>query len=527
MARVLNLAIAALLFLMPSVAAAQTAGTSQLGKVHFATSCGDQAQKRFNQAMAYQHSFWYQASYEHFRGVLKADPSCAIAYWGIALSRMRIPWIPPSPQNLAEGLAAAQQGKALGAKTQRERDYIESIAAFYTDHDKLDHQTRLRAYLAAVERLAQTYPEDEEARIYYALVLNVAASPQDKTYANQLKAAAILGEIVARRPDHPGAMHYLIHSYDYPPIAAKGLPAARRYAKVAPDSPHAQHMPSHIFTRVGHWRDSIASNATAARIAKINKDPDEQLHFMDYLVYAYLQLGQDKKARAAIDEMNAVYGVKPDFFVGHFARAASPARYMVERQDWSGAAELPVRPTRFGFVDAISLFARALGAARSGNPAAARVEIGKLSTLRDQLSGQKNAYWAQQVEIQSQVANAWVLYAEGRLDEAIKALRAAADLEDRTEKHPVTPGPLAPAREQLGEMLLERGKAKEALTAFEATLTKEPNRLRAYYGAGRAAEESGDTVKARDYFGKVVRLAADADSPRPELVAAKAFTARP
>ncbi len=401
------LAVALVPLTVAQTDAPQTVDTTQLGTVHFPTSCNDEAQKHFDQAMAYQHSFWYQASYTGFEDVLKADSSCAIAYWGIALSQMRIPWIPPSPKNLAEGLAAAQKGRARGAKTQRERDYIDAIAAFYTDHDRLDHQTRLQAYLRAVEKVAQRYPDDEEAQIYYALVLNVAASPADKTYANQLKAAEILENIVARRPDHPGAAHYLIHSYDYPPIAAKGLAAARRYAKIAPDSPHAQHMPSHIFTRVGHWQDSIASNTRAARIAKINNDSDEQLHFMDYLVYAYLQLGQDDKARAVVDEMKAVRGIQPDFFVGHFALAASPARYMVERQDWEGAAELPIRPTPFGFVDAISHFARALGAARSGNPAAAQADIATLAGLRDKLTEQRNAYWAQQVDIQSQVASAW------------------------------------------------------------------------------------------------------------------------
>jgi hypothetical protein len=393
--------------------------------------------------------------------VLKADRSCAIAYWGVALSQMRIPWIPPSPENLAAGSAAVKKGQGLGAKTQRERDYINAIAAFYTDHDQLDHRTRLLAYLSAVEKLAQAYPDDEETQIYYALVLNIAASPADKTYANQLKAAAILEEIVARQPDHPGAAHYLIHTYDYPALAAKGLDAARRYAKIAPDAPHALHMPSHIFTRVGHWQDSIASNTTAARAAEKNNDSNEQLHFMDYLVYAYLQLGQDDKARAVVEEMKAISGVNPDFFVGPFALAASPARYVVEREDWQGAAELPVQPSGFAFIDAISHFARALGAARSGDPEAAKVDIARLAELRDSLSEQGNAYWAQQVDIQWQAATAWVLEAEGEHDQAIEALTAAASLEDRTEKHPVTPGPLAPARELLGEMLLERDQAKE------------------------------------------------------------------
>jgi len=522
----LALAIAVASSVVPSAVMSQTAKPAQLGKVEFATSCQPDAQKRFNEALAYQHSFWYQAAHQRFEGVIASDKTCAIAYWGIALSKMRIPWIPPSPQALAEGSAAVEKGRALGAKSERERDYIEAIAAFYIDHDKVDHRARLQAYLRAVEQLAQKYPDDDEAQIYYALVLNVAAAPDDKTYANQLKAAAILEKMLARRADHPGVPHYLIHSYDYPAIAAKGLSAARRYVEVAPDSPHAQHMPSHIFTRVGLWQDSIASNVKAARFAKINNDPDEQLHFMDYLVYAYLQLGQDQKARAAVDEMLTVHGIKPDFFVGHFALAASPARYMVERHDWKGAAALPVRATPFEFVEAITRFARALGAARSGDPAAARADLAKLAVLKDKLAAKKNAYWAQQVEIQWQAASAWALKAEGKAGEAIQALTAAAALEDRTEKHPVTPGPLAPARELLGEMLLEQGKFKEALAAFEATIQKEPNRLRAYAGAARAAEQAGDKAKARNYHAKVVELAGNADTARPEVVSAKSFEAR-
>src|SRR6266478_48338 len=418
---------------------ALAAAPEALGKVHFQTSCKPEAQQDFDQAMLYQHSFWYRASQKSFEDALKADPECAIAYWGIALSLLYNPHVAPPVKKLAEGAAALEKGKALGAKTQRERDYIDALGAMYADYDKVDHRTRVQAYAKAMEQLAQRYPDDDEAQIYYALALNTSASPADKTYANQLKGAAILEPIAIRQPQHPGVAHYLIHLYDYPPIAEKGLDAARRYAKVAPASAHAQHMPSHIFTRVGYWKESIASNVESSRVAKADKEGHDQLHAMDYLVYAYLQLGQDKEAAAVIDEMNAVSGFAETFIAGPYALAASPARYAVERGDWKAAAALQVRPSPLANVQAITYFARALGAARSGNADAARADIAKLTELRDRLRDAKDAYWSDQVDIQRQVATAWVLYAEGKQDDALKAMNTAADAEDRTEKHPVTP----------------------------------------------------------------------------------------
>ena len=299
--------------------------------------------------------------------------------------------------------------------------------------------------------------------------------------------------------------HYLIHLYDYPPIAEKGLNAARLYAKIAPDAAHAQHMPSHIFTRVGYWQELIDSNKVSQRVAKEAADFHDQLHAMDYQVYAYLQLGQDQKAKAVLDDMTTVTGFTETFLVGPYALAVSPARYAVERGDWKAAADLQVRPSPLAHVQAITHFARALGAARSGNPEAAKADIAKLGELRDKLREAKDAYWSEQVDIQSQVASAWVLYAEGKYDDALKAMSAAADAEDKTEKHPVTPGVPKPARELYGVMLLERGMPKEALAAFEATLKKEPNRLGAYVGAAKAAEKSGDKAKAREYYKKVDR----------------------
>ncbi len=497
-----------------------------LGKVHFATSCKPEAQQLFDRAMLYQHSFWYRASQRSFEEALKIDPECAIAYWGIALSLLYNPHVAPPAKNLAEGAAALEKGKAVGAKTQRERDYLDALSAMYADYTKVDHRTRVLAYLKAMERLAQLYPDDDEAQIHYALALNVGASPTDKTYANQLRGAAILEPIFQRQPEHPGVAHYLIHLYDNPPIAEKGLDAARRYAKIAPAAAHAQHMPSHIFTRVGYWQESIASNIVSARVAKEAQDFHDQLHSMDYLVYAYLQLAQDTKARAVVDEMNKITGFTETFLPGPYALAASPARYALERGDWQGAAELTVRPSPLAHVQAITHFARALGAGRSGHPDAAKADIAKLAELRDNLRAAKDAYWAEQVDIQWQVASAWMLYAQGKHEDALKAMSAAAEAEDKTEKHPVTPGVPIPARELYGTMLLDRAMAKEALTAFEATIKKEPNRLGAYMGAARSATKAGDAAKARQYFAKVVELSAEADAMRTEVAEARAFAAK-
>jgi hypothetical protein len=396
----------------------------------------------------------------------------------------------------------------------------------YADSDKVDHRTRIVAYARAMEQLAQRYPNDDEAQIHYALALNTSALAADKTYANQIKGAAILEPISKRQPQHPGVAHYLIHLYDYPSIAEKGLDAARRYAKIAPAAAHAQHMPSHIFTRVGYWDESISSNIQAARVAKEAKDFHDQLHAMDYQVYANLQLGQDVKAKALIDEMSGITGLTETYLPGPYALAVAPARFAIERGDWKAASELQVRPSPLAQVQAITHFARALGAARTGMPEAARADIVKLGELRDKLRQAKDAYWSEQVDIQAQIASAFVLEAEGKHDEALKAMGAVADAEDKTEKHSVTPGVPKPARELYGVMLLERGMPKEALAAFEATLKKEPNRLGAYVGAAKAAEKAGDIAKAQEYYKKVVTIAGDADKSRIEVGEARAFLTR-
>ncbi|MEP6723586.1 MAG: hypothetical protein ABJA77_19250, partial [Variovorax sp.] len=369
-------------------------------------------------------------------------------------------------------------------------------------------------------------PKDDEAQIYYALALNTSASAADKTYGNQLKGAAILEQIAKRQPMHPGVAHYLIHLYDSPALADKGLNAARRYAGIAPAAAHAQHMPSHIFTRVGYWKDSIVSNAESARVAAHDKEANDQLHAMDYLVYANLQLGQDGVASAIIDEMKQVAGFSEASLPGPYALAAAPARFAVERADWNSAAALPVRPSQLPHALAITHFARALGAARTGDTSAASTDIARLAELRDKLRDAKDAYWSEQVDIQRQVASAWLLYAQGKHEDALTAMAAAADAEDKTEKHPVTPGVLKPARELYGDMLLERSSPKEALVAYEATLKKEPRRLDATVGAAKAADQAGDAVKARDYFGQVVTIAEGTSVTRTEVAEARMFLAK-
>jgi tetratricopeptide (TPR) repeat protein len=475
--------------------------------------------------MRYQHSYWYHQARGILEEALKADPSCAIAYWGIALGLWDNQHNPPPAPNNAPALAALQKAKAIGAKTQRERDYIDALTVLYTDYDKIPYRTRLLAHVKAMEAVAQRYPSDDEAQIAYAILLNVSASLDDKTYAQQLKGAAILEPISQRLPRHPGVTHYLIHLYDYPALAEKGLDAANRYAKVAPAAPHAQHMPSHIYTRVGYWKESIAANIGSVKAAEAHNEGVQALHARDYMVYAYLQLAQDDKAREVVRQIAAVQKIGPAAFGGHFAAAASPARQAIERGDWKGAMALEVRPTRFPHVDAMTHFARALGAARAGHPEAAKVDVAKLAELRDSLRKANNAYWAEQVDIQRQVASAWVLYAEGKHDEALRAMSAAADAEDKTEKHVVTPGPLAPARELYGYMLLDRGMAREALAAFESSQAKEPNRYHGFAGAGQAAERLGDKAKAKANYAKLVALAGDGAAARPDVNAARKFLA--
>jgi hypothetical protein len=497
----------------------------QLGDVRFKTSCNDVAQRRFDRGMRYQHSFWYSNAKEIFEEAIKADPTCAMAYWGIALTLMDNPHAAIPRPNLAPGLAAITKAKEIGGKTERERDYVDALMVMYADYDKVPHAQRMRALRDKQAQVAAKYPDDDEAQIAYAITLNTSADLNDKTYAQQSKGAAILEPMSIRLPQHPGVTHYLIHLYDYPATAQKGLEAANRYAKIAPAAPHAQHMPSHIYTRVGYWKESIASNTASVQAAKAEKSVGNYLHAQDYMVYAHLQLAQDQQARAVIDDMKKETDFKATVAAADYALAASPARYAIDRGDWDAASQLSVRPSGLNFAMAISHFARSLGAARSGKSEAAKADIDKLSELRDKLREAKDNYWSEIVDIQRQVAVAWVLHSEGKYEEALRAMGVAADAEDKTEKHVITPGPLTPARELYGFMLLDRSMAKEALAAFEATKAKEPNRFKGYAGAAKAADMLGDKAAARHNYQQLVSLTANADAERPEVAAAKKYLA--
>lgn len=515
----------------------------KLGVVNFSTSCSPAAQKKFNLAVAWLHSFEYEEAEKTFTEVAGTDPQCAMAYWGIALSNYHPLWVPPTPAELKKGWSAVEKAKAATKKNQREQDYIAAIEIFYKDHDKLDHRARAFAYSDAMKQLHEHNPSDREAGVFYALTLIATGMiSRDKTYAREKQAAQILNAVLAREPQHPGVSHYLIHSYDYPALAQLALPAARSYAKIAPASAHAQHMPSHIFIRLGLWPEAIRSNIDAHDAAKAfatrNKMTgawDEQLHAMDYLAYAYLQRAQDKHAAAVLEEARNIQKVEPQTFKVAYSYTAIPARYALERRQWSEAAKLALAEEqwkdfpwqRFSWATAHIHFARAIGAARTGDTTAARAEVDKLAAIRQALSEVKGEYdWAKQVDIQRMVALAWLEYAEGKHDEALRQLREAADLDDATDKHPVTPGSIFPAREQFGEMLLELKQPEAALKEFEASFRNTPERFNGLYGAARAARMAGDQKTAKTYYERLLALAREADSSRSELDEARAFVSK-
>jgi tetratricopeptide (TPR) repeat protein len=501
--------------------------TGPLGKVSFPTSCSPKAQPAFERAVAMLHSFWYSAGEKAFRDVLAVDPQCAIATWGIASILMSNPLAGQgaAPKGAEQAQAAIDEGRRIGAKSARERDYIEAVAAYYKDFATRSEADRQVSRAQAYEALAQRYPADDEAQILSALYTAGTQTQADQTYAAYLKAAAILEVQFKKYPDHPGVAHYLIHSYDAPPIAGKGLTAARRYAGIAPAAPHALHMPSHIFTRVGSWQESATTNARSMQAAKAGNESDEAYHAVDYMVYAYLQLARDVEARRAIDDVMTVKGITPRF-IAPYAIAAMPARYAFERGAWQEAAKLQPAGSTYPFVEAITHFARTVGAARSGDLASARQGAEQLESFHKALLTAKNTYWATEVEIQRLAAAGWIALGEKKTDDAVKFMRAAADLEDRNEKHIVTPARIVPARELLGDMLLELKQPAAALKEFEASQAREPNRFRNYAGSARAAEMAGDRTKAAAYYAKLLVLAKDADSARPELVSARQFAQR-
>jgi len=531
----------ALAVILTGVVAAQehehgASKTGKVGVVSFATSCSAAAQPIFNRAVALLHSFEFGHAIEGFTAALKSDPSCAMAEWGIALSQWGNPFGPAgrAPALLTQGREAVNRAKSIGLKSPREQAYVDAVSQLYTNFETVDHRTRVVAYRDAMQKVADSNPTDPEAAIFYALALSGAAPPTDKSYADLLKAGAILDKIFTAQPDHPGLAHYIIHSYDVPPLADRALEAARRYAKIAPAAAHALHMPSHTFTRVGYWQESIDANIASGETAKRDGSTAEELHAMDYRTYAYLQTGQDSAARKLVDSVpevngrfdpNAIGGAAPPA-AGFFAVAAIPARFALERGAWQDAATLEARPSQYPYADALTHFARALGAARSGDAAKARSAIEALTTIKDRLDQQKDAYWAEQTEIQRRGASAWLSLLEGRKAEALAEMRDAAAREDATEKSAMTPGPLAPARELLGEMLLQINDPAEALKAFEQTLAKEPNRFRTLAGAVKAATLAGDRQKARRYSSTLLKMCDRADKPgRPELVAARRVTA--
>jgi len=505
----------------------------RLGQVHFAVECNAAAQKEIDLAMAYYHSFAWEQYKAPLERALQADPQCGMAHFIRALGVLDNPFGWPlnlSPKVLADGEASLEAARRTGLHSQREKDYVEALAAFYRDNDKLAHATRAKALEQGFEKLSKDYPEDVEASILYALVLSRNFDPTDKTYRNQLKAAGILETIWVIKPEHPGVAHYLIHSYDYPPLAKQGLEAAKRYSQIAPDDAHALHMPSHILTRVGYWKDSVESNRASVEAAK-GTGPNG-IHGFDYMTYAYLQMGQDSKAAGVWTQAKKAPSY-PDNFAVAYGMAAMPARLALERGAWSEAAALPMSPATDAYpwakhpqAEAVNAYARGIGLAYMGDAAGAREQVKRLRELRDAAAAAKFGYWVEQIDIQAEVVRGLASCADGNRDECMQILAKASAREDATEKHVVTPGPLVPAREVLAGVELKAGMAREALADYEAVLTREPNRLHAVAGAARAAQLAGEQARAADYYRRVVDLTAESDPPRPELAMARQYLKR-
>ncbi len=503
-------------------------GHGNVGKVAFANSCSPAAQADFQRGVAMLHSFWYTAGEQAFRDVLAKDPTCAIADWGIAALLMSNPLAGAgsTPKEAEKAQAAIDDARKIGAKTQRERDYVEAVAAYYQDWPRHKENERQAERSKAFEALAARYPKDDEAQIFSALYIAGTQSQADQTFAAYGRAATILEKELVKYPNHPGIAHYLIHVYDAPPLAQRGVTAARRYAGLAPAAPHAQHMPSHIFTRVGAWEDSVAANRRAYQSAILGNELGEAYHASDYAVYADLQMARDADARNDVANAFKVKMASRTLRPAAYSSAAMPARYALERGDWRAAMQLETTTGTVPYTEAITWFARALGAARLGDIAAGEQNAAQLVALHQALVDAKDPYWATEVEVQQRAAAGWIAFAQKKTDEALTLMRAAADLEDSHEKHIVTPGRVLPARELLGDMLLEAGKPAEALKEYEASQLREPNRFRGYYGAARAAEAAGDRKKAAIYYGKLIALARHADTVRPEIARAKAFVAK-
>jgi tetratricopeptide (TPR) repeat protein len=518
MKRAIGCTVLALVAALPLAAQEHVHTAGDLGDVQFPVSCNAEAQAHMHRAVAMLHSFWYPEARGEFEAAAGADSGCGIAYWGVALSYFGNPMAGGSaPEQQALGLAAAERGARMGARTPRDRGYIDAAVALFRDHQRLDNRTRSRAHEDAMAAVVRANPDDQEAKIFHAIFMVANASPSDLTFARQKEAAAILIPMFERQPQHPGLAHYIIHAFDAPPLASQALSAARRYADIAPAAPHAVHMPSHIFTRMGYWDESIRTNR---RSADLEPAAGGKTHPMDYMVYAYLQKGQDDQALAVLREVGGdATGAYTAAGLTSYNAAAMPARYALERNDWRTAATLRVLggPPN---AEAVTRFARALGAARSGNVAAANTELQAMTALVERLSA--DAYWSHVVDAQRIAVSAWVAQAEGKREEALRLARAGADKEDEVEKAPVTPGPLIPARELLGDLLRAQGQHAEALAAYENALKREPNRARTLHGAAAAARAAGQTDVARRYYQQLVAVM-DPTSRRPELSEARAF----
>ena len=510
----------------------------RLGQVRFEVSCNAAAQTEFNRAMALFHSFWFKPAIQSFRHVLELDPGCGMADWGIAIMSMGNPFAwPANPKAMKEAADAAAEARRVGARSPRERDYIGTLPALFNDWETAPHAVRAKAFAAAMGVVSDHYPDDDEARILYALLLDATALPSDKTFANQRKAASILEPLFKKYPDHPGVAHYLIHTYDYAELAEQGLAAAHAYGAIAPSVPHALHMPSHIYARVGSWQEMIDSNRAsceASRAELADKTtavrPYDALHAMDYMVMAELQLGRDQAAQAVVDEVAAIRKVNVENFPAAYAFAAIPSRYALERGDWTQASQLSLSPAdmawaQFPQAEAILVFSRGLGEARSARVEAAQSDLARLNQLKASMQTLALAYWVQQASVQIDALGAWIALAGHRDEEALRMMQAAADAEDASDKHPVTPGNVVPMRALLGEMLLELKQPKAALEQFQRSLKRDPNRLRTLFGAGKAAQASGDRDAAVGYYGRVKALGAQGDGLRAEVVYARDFLA--
>ncbi|PYP81175.1 MAG: hypothetical protein DMD35_02650 [Gemmatimonadetes bacterium] len=509
--------------LVAAPAAAQGHQTAQvgekLGTVHFPTSCAPAVAPEMDRAVALLHSFEFGASIRAFGDVLAADSTCAMAHWGTALSRWSNPMaaMTRTPALLAQGRRSAEAAARLtDHASERERRYITAVGRLYHDYEHVDQQTRVADYERAMADLVARAPADTEAMIFHAIALVATAAPTDKSYAKQRRAGAVLEALWANAPDHPGLAHYIIHTYDVPALASRAAAAARRYADIAPTAAHAQHMPSHTFTRLGYWSESVRANRQSFDAALRDSALAEAMHASDYMEYAYLQLRRYDEARDVRDAIPAlVTRYDPDVVRGaappsaaYFAIAAIPARYALERGAWADAAALVPRSTDYPHTEAMTYFARALGAARLGRRAEARSAIDSLAAVEQRLGTRRDDYWAEQVRIQRLGAQAWLDLAEGRRVDALAHMTDAAAREDATEKNAVTPGPLAPARELLGDILMELNRPADALAEYQRTLTKEPGRYRALDGARRAASAAGMKAEAARYARQLERLTA-------------------